>query len=224
MLELIAAGIGKGIDAAISHNNANKNRDMQREFAKNSIQWKVEDAQKAGIHPLAALGAQVSSPSPVTVGTDFGSLGQDVSRAINATRTQPERNDAISKTYQDLEITNKTLQNELLKSQINKINASINPPFPAAIDQNFIPGQGNSPLNEKLEDPQRTRHIRTPDGYITTNPNLSDAQAIEDRWGEWVGDIYGVRNWWNEAGQHLFSKRRLDQLSDDYYNKVRPKR
>ena len=39
-------------------------RNFQREFAQNSIQWRAADAKKAGVHPLAALGASTHSPSP----------------------------------------------------------------------------------------------------------------------------------------------------------------
>ena len=33
----------------------------QREFAKHGIQWRVDDAKAAGIHPLAALGSPTRS-------------------------------------------------------------------------------------------------------------------------------------------------------------------
>ena len=35
-----------------------------KQFAKRGIQWRVHDAKKAGLHPLAALGAQTTSFSP----------------------------------------------------------------------------------------------------------------------------------------------------------------
>ena len=38
----------------------------QKELAQNQIQWRVEDAKKAGLHPLAALGVSPSSFSPVS--------------------------------------------------------------------------------------------------------------------------------------------------------------
>lgn len=45
-----------------------KNADLQKTFAKMGVQWRVNDAKKAGIHPLAALGAQTFSGSPISVG------------------------------------------------------------------------------------------------------------------------------------------------------------
>lgn len=65
-----------------------------KEFAQNSIQWKVEDAKKAGIHPLAALGTQSAyAPSSYAGGDSgetqatmgiVGSLGQMLQTAIEA--------------------------------------------------------------------------------------------------------------------------------------------
>lgn len=46
-----------------------ENMQMQRDFAQHGVRWKVADAKAAGLHPLAALGANVSSPSPVSVGS-----------------------------------------------------------------------------------------------------------------------------------------------------------
>lgn len=43
------------------------NANLQKEFAQNSIQWKVQDAMKAGLHPLAALGASGYSASPIQI-------------------------------------------------------------------------------------------------------------------------------------------------------------
>jgi len=80
---------------------AAQNAALQREFAQNGIRWKVEDAKAAGIHPLAALGANTISYTPQAVG-DLGgggsrwggvirNMGQDISRAMDATRTSEER-------------------------------------------------------------------------------------------------------------------------------------
>lgn len=82
---------GKVLDLGVSEHNADKNREMQERFAKQGIRWKVADAKAAGLHPLAALGASTTSFSPVAVGSDFGSMGQDIARAQEAQATQEER-------------------------------------------------------------------------------------------------------------------------------------
>lgn len=48
-----------------NQNKINKeNIELQREFAQHGISWKVDDAISAGIHPLAALGADTMSFTP----------------------------------------------------------------------------------------------------------------------------------------------------------------
>ena len=65
-----------------------------KEFAQNNIQWKVDDANKAGIHPLAALGVQPQSAPASMIGSNLmpqgdsmGQMGQDIGRAIMANKT-----------------------------------------------------------------------------------------------------------------------------------------
>lgn len=72
----------------------------QKEFAQSGIQWRVADAQAAGLHPLFALGAQVTPGQPVQaftrepsdVGESLRRGGQDVSQAIG--RLDPAIRDA----------------------------------------------------------------------------------------------------------------------------------
>ena len=52
--------LGSAINSVLGSKSAKedwqRNYDAQKEFAQNSIQWRVQDAQKAGIHPLYAMG------------------------------------------------------------------------------------------------------------------------------------------------------------------------
>lgn len=57
----IAGGI---LGANSAQNVAGMNYEAQKEFAQNGIRWKVEDAKRAGIHPLYALGASTQGYSP----------------------------------------------------------------------------------------------------------------------------------------------------------------
>lgn len=68
-----------------------ENNALQREFATHGIQWKVEDAKAAGLHPLYALGGAGASftPSsipvmPVDSGGWKAEMGQNVARAATA--------------------------------------------------------------------------------------------------------------------------------------------
>lgn len=65
--------IGAGINSATQKQINKENIAMQKEFAQNGIQWKVQDAKKAGIHPSVALGAQTYQATPSSVAPDVGS-------------------------------------------------------------------------------------------------------------------------------------------------------
>lgn len=128
--------------ANIAAQNAinDKNIALQKEFAQTGIQWKVEDAKKAGIHPLYAMGAPTTSFSNVVGGpypsadmsmpNAIAAAGQDIGRAVNSTRTAADRDDAFTTSVKALELQNFSLKNELLAAQISKLRAGINPPFP----------------------------------------------------------------------------------------------
>jgi len=156
MLPAIISAGANIVGGLISGNRQDKiakqNIQLQKDFAQQGIRWKVEDAKAAGLHPLAALGAQTHSFSPISVGgndigTGLAAAGQDISRGINATRTAGERLDAYGKTIQDLNIQRMGLENQLLGAQIAKINqAGSPPPMPTPGDRMLIEGQGNSPL------------------------------------------------------------------------------
>ncbi len=126
--------------------NAAKDRQLQRNFAKKGIRWRVKDAQAAGIHPLYAMGASLPtySPSGINIGAKrsgggLAAAGQDIGRAVAATATQPER---------DLQIARAALENKYLEAQILKLTREnqTGPPFPSAMDApGGIPGQGSFP-------------------------------------------------------------------------------
>lgn len=147
---LIGGGMSK--DAVIAANDAN--RDMAYDFANRGIQMRVEDAKKAGIHPLAALGASVSSPGAVHVGATgagdgVSQAGQNLGRAISSMSTKEER---AHDEFMRAEARKKAaLENKILESQASTVSQTNNPPAPGSA--NFIPGQGNSALvvNKPLE-------------------------------------------------------------------------
>lgn len=87
-------------------NLANKQAyERAKEFAQNRIQWTVEDARKAGIHPLAGLGANVSFGAPSVIPADnqldLSGLGQNISNVIDRFQTQGQR-DAEDQKAQDI--------------------------------------------------------------------------------------------------------------------------
>lgn len=192
-----------------------RNIELQREFAKNGIQWKAADAKAAGIHPIYALGGSTSSFTPVSANFSadtampnaIAAAGQDIGRAVNATRTASGRVDAFSKTAQALQLENMSLQNDNLRSEIASKSARLaqtqNPPMPSVADRFLIPGQSATSLPESASilkkdlfkqtpgDPWKTSqepganpdtgHLRTSGGLFPV-PSQKAKEAIEDNW------------------------------------------
>lgn len=200
-----AASIGSSIlGNKASEKAADKNANLQREFAQSGIQWKVEDAKKAGISPIYALGAQTHSFSPVQVGSDFSGVaqaGQDIGRAIDSTRSPGAKLDAYTQTAQQLQLTRMGLENELLGSQIAKLRqGSPSPGIPTGGEKYLIDGQtqtlSSTPaLEEQFKrSPSRTGeaslelgtvadagHTRTPMGGYAVVPSMDAKNRIEDQ-------------------------------------------
>lgn len=148
--DILTGGLGKLLDVGVGYENRDKSYEMQERFAKSGIRWKVADAKAAGLHPLAALGATGASASPVTVGSDFGSMGQDIHRAMQATRTAEERKEtnAVNAQLSSLAIERGRLENEWLRSRIARENsAQIGPAMPSPVESGFRIVPNDIPAN-----------------------------------------------------------------------------
>jgi len=212
----IASAVGSLAGGIMQNNQANANIALQKKFAQNGIQWKVEDAKKAGIHPLYALGAQTHSFAPVQsfAGDSIASMGQSLGRAYDAYRTSGERLDGFTKASQSLQLENNKLQNDLLKQQIASNQATLNqpgtpPPVPSAANRYLMPGQGSTagplidrqPTKVTIPDPSRPHNEAGASPEVGWNktatgwaPGRSEkfAQSAEDDWAAGVG--WNIRN------------------------------
>lgn len=206
MWELIASAGSKLLGGVMDYFQGEKNREqqkelaeqnmaLQRQFAQEGIRWKVNDAKAAGIHPLYALGANTTSFSPVSIGSlpegnwsdTLGSMGQDISRSINATRTQGEREDAFTVSAKKLDLEGKQLDNDIkraqLASSVQRIKQQANPPMP-----------GQLPLKK----PEDATSLYMGNGPIKTDTSISDAQEYENRYGEMSDWVFGPMVAWHD--------------------------
>lgn len=172
---LISAGasLAGGLLSARSTSRANAaNEALQRDAAQNQVQWRVADANKAGVSPLVALGMSPVSMSPSHVG-DTGlpsalhSMGQDVGRAVAATSGSQAKMDAQVKA---LTLEKMGLENQLLASQIRKLDAPGMVSAPGG--DTLIDGQGDVPV---LVDPL---------GIARRVGTGTPSQQLEDQYGE----------------------------------------
>lgn len=196
------AGSALGSRSSESEKDASRemhgeNMAMQREFAQQGIRWRVEDAKAAGIHPLYALGAQLPSYSPSTYipGGDNGAgallaqAGQDIGRAVDATRTPKERTTAR---LEALSVDRAELENELLRSKIAREKAALNPPLPDGTARQLIPGQGDiERMGLTVTGP--TSHVEIKPQEVTpANPrrNFQEPSPVTDLGFAWTGSGY----------------------------------
>jgi len=174
--EIAAAGaglIGKGIDAATSYYGAEKAWDRQKKVLQNQIQWKVQDAVKAGLHPLAGLGVNPASVGGQWAGTDFGSMGQDIGRAVEAVASPKDKS---ASALMQLSVERGNLENELLRTQIASQRMRL-----AQQGTIGVPGGGAGTI---------------PTPFSTPGPvaNKGLGQEAADDFGDFIGELYGIGN------------------------------
>lgn len=169
----LAAAAGNIIGGLFGQNAADKQMDMQKEFAQKGIRWRVNDAQKAGIHPLYALGANTTSYSPVSVGGDLASgisaAGENIGRAVSAGMTPANRYEQL---VQALTVKRLGLENDKLASEIRLVNQAGNPPgVPSVVGP---AGAG----------------LALPSGDIVPVGPGASADAVQSEYGE-ISDLEG---------------------------------
>lgn len=170
---------------------ARENIALQKQFAQEGVRWKVEDAKAAGIHPLYALGAQTTSFSPVSVGAQpatgmgdaFAGMGQNLSRAINATRTSDERDEAFVTSTRALELEGKKLDNDIKRASLaSAVRTATQAPNPA------LPGTAKD-----WEDMPKLTMGR---GMYPTDPWFVNTDDMTKRYGEGADWWYGPQVMW----------------------------
>lgn len=177
---VIGAGIGNAYDSSKASSKAqnkqnelaqsqyDQNVALQKEFAQNSMQWRVDDAKKAGLHPMAALGLQGSSFSPVQTINYAGyqdntasnlmnaisDMGQSVNYASTKGKDSQQQQVAVRLAQEGVELQNEGLRldNEYKRWQLLQAmetgtsQALRSPAAPPVKDNSLIGGQGDSSL------------------------------------------------------------------------------
>jgi len=211
--------------------NAAKDRQLQRKFAKQGIQWRVRDAQKAGIHPLYAMGANLPtySPSPVAIGgqsklgQSLANAGQDIGRAVAAGQNSQQR---------ELALENARLNNRYLEASIAKLTreSQTGPAMQdASASPGGIPGQpsfegrhpGYSIVSRQIEasaasDPSRAAGTvpawgltKNMDGSLSIVPGKDLKDLLEDSFPLEVRWMYEhiAKPLWNRARMRLIASK-----------------
>lgn len=105
----------KNIDAQIA---------WQRELAERGISMKVDDARRAGLHPLAVLGANTMSPTPISVMDDrrgdyISRMGQGLGRIFDYFSKDQKSLRALGLKKSAEELESIKLDNEIKRKNLN---------------------------------------------------------------------------------------------------------
>lgn len=176
----ISAGgslLGGFLNNKAASDESQKNWDRQKTAMKNQIQWKVQDAEKAGIHPLAALGVNpASAPGAAQVfdngiGNAASALGEAVERSMD-----PMQKGALA--MQRIQLERGTLDNELVRGQIaSQRMKNIQQSTPGVVSTT-----GNNVLVNPLTDKP----------FPAKYPNLG--QDAENAYSDIGGNAFGAAN------------------------------
>lgn len=164
--------VGNAVEAAFNapSNMSKKNYKRQKEFAQNAIQWRVQDAIAAGLHPLAALGMPVASYAPEYVGggsrgsfqSEINDMGANITRAMTAGTASPAMTPAET-AFQGLQLENQKLQNDKLAAEIRILQQ---------------PGSPSPVVSGKI-------------GGLDV-PDMDYAQRVQNAYDDWVSGALGA--------------------------------
>lgn len=199
-----------GIGGLLNHFSSNNARDQaaeqynqqiaqQREFATTGLQWRAGDAMKAyeatGIHPLAMLGVQGPSYTPVnmvgsantSLGDAVSSAGQGITRAMLAAQSEDKRMEHMTK-LANINVEGAELDNAYkrlrIQSEALRLRQQLTPGVPnvgQSEAKTMFPG-----VEPKIIDDVTV--TRTPRGGYVTLPSEAAQQRMSEMFGlstEW---------------------------------------
>lgn len=193
----------------------------QKEFAQNGVRWRVDDAKAAGIHPLYALGAQITPYSSVSFSPESPSygipqamsdMGQNIGRAVAAKQTSDER---FTDIMQKLQIMNLESEIDLKQAQAGHYRGvSLPPPMPGYTVSPLAPpealssiagavaGTNVQPVEMNASTPgipskqagavNDWTFTKTADGGLTLTPSKDVKELTEDNFIQEV--LWSLRN------------------------------
>ena len=182
----ILGGIGSIIDAGVSLFSANKANKLQKQAAKKGVQWRVADAKKAGVHPLAALGMSPVSMSPVAVGGgSFGNAGQSFDNAIAKGSTSAQASKRIAMQMAELQLEGAGLDNDIKRAELA---SRVRRAYGGAQGGPLVPIPGP---NEARGADIGGQHLPYGNNVFETSA-VPTAEELERQYGDVVQNVYGT--------------------------------
>lgn len=204
MWQAIAGFAGNVINAITGQNAAAQNRKDQMDIAKNQVQYRVADANKAGVNPLAALGMNPINLAPTAVGTDLDleGAGAAVDRAAAAGSTRQQQSDLLTARLLDAQITGAELDNDIKRAEL----ASFVRRTAGAPGMTAVPGISVDGVNRTVDHPVYGK---------VTRQGMAAGDLTEEigELGDWMEGANYVNEWFREhTGAPIISESDLEQL------------
>lgn len=208
IIQGVANGALSGVSAYLNASAAKKASDKAykraKEFAQSGIQWKVADANAAGINPYFALGAPTATYSDSGVGVDplgsaLDAMGQNISRAALA-NSGGKGAAKLDSDMSALLLEKAGLENDYLRAKIASERATLTQPGGLHIPGSDVYMNVNDPnLGQTAEN-----HYSDIGGNILGGMGLLNDVARMSPQGAAVLDttkreIQGIVNWLNQT-------------------------
>lgn len=167
-----------------------------KEFAQTGIQWKVSDANAAGINPYFALGAPTATYTDAGIGAETGygdavsNFGSNIGRALLANRDPEDKvATAVDLKMSQLGLERAGLENDYLRAKIaSELRTTLQPGSPPGIPAGMV--MGDSVKGNRLSS-GGTEIVRDASGAAWIIPPAVEAQYVENKLGETAGDVVG---------------------------------
>lgn len=191
---IIGAGLGAGSSllggslsdrrsAKAANESWKRNYEAQKEFAQNSIQWRVQDAKKAGINPNAVIGGQTVGYTPQDVGQtqDFASsiarAGNHIANSLGQLQLANAKEDLKGKQLENeskqLEVDDKKAVKAANALSLKEIKSNFGGQIPKTITNPVVGNTGGKIFTNAVGDQQLV-------------PNLEVQIDNPDSWGQWL--------------------------------------
>jgi hypothetical protein len=168
--------------SALNYRSARKDRSLSKDMAKNRLTYAVADAKRAGLSPLAAIGAPPWSP-PVT-----GSGPGDALLAASDSIRQSQLNSESKARVRLLDAqTADTVTRMKIASDLARLKITASHTKDTGLDIGI-------PKEELIYTPGSGR-FRT--GFSTKQ------EDVEDQYGGIVGELYGIGRFANDSVDNL---------------------
>jgi len=123
----------------------------QKEFAQYGLRWKAEDARRAGLHPLAALGSQTQSFSPISVGNplsgvlDAANSGANLYNTFKGLTAEEDYMQLLNIAQAKEKLKQMKLESQGMENQLQQQQNTPNVNYGSTIDEQFgVVGTGRA--------------------------------------------------------------------------------